>query len=46
MNATLKLGEHYIFDLSNCDQQVLMDSERAQRLFATAVRASGLTVVD
>ena len=40
MNATLKLGEHYIFDLSNCDQQVLMDSERAQRLFATAVRAS------
>ena len=46
MNATLKLGEHYIFDLSNCDQQVLMDSEWAQSLFATAVRASGLTVVD
>ena len=46
MNATLKLGEHYIFDLSNCDQEVLMDSERAYSLFANAVRSSGLTVVD
>ena len=46
MNATLKLGEHYIFDLSNCDQEVLMDSDRAYSLFANAVRSSGLTVVD
>ena len=46
MNATLKLGEHYIFDLSNCDREVLMDSERAYHLFANAVRSSGLTVVD
>ena len=46
MNATLKLGEHYIFDLSNCDREVLMDSERAYSLFANAVRSSGLTVVD
>ena len=46
MNATLKLGEHYIFDLSNCNQEVLMDSERAYSLFANAVRSSGLTVVD
>jgi len=46
VNATLKLGEHYIFDLSNCDQEVLMDSERAYSLFANAVRSSGLTVVD
>ena len=46
MNATLKLGEHYIFDLSNCNQEVLMDSERAYSLFADAVRSSGLTVVD
>lgn len=46
MNAILKLGEHYIFDLSNCDREVLVDSERAYSLFANAVRSSGLTVVD
>jgi S-adenosylmethionine decarboxylase proenzyme len=46
VNATLKLGEHYIFDLSNCDHKILMDSERARSLFAQAVRESGLTVVD
>jgi S-adenosylmethionine decarboxylase proenzyme len=46
VNAILKLGEHYILDLSNCDREVLMDSERAYRLFANAVRSSGLTVVD
>ena len=46
MNATLKLGEHYIFDLSNCNREVLMDSEQAYHLFADAVRSSGLTVVD
>jgi S-adenosylmethionine decarboxylase proenzyme len=46
VNATLKLGEHYIFDLSNCNREVLMDSERAYSLFAKAVRSSGLTVVD
>ena len=46
MNVTLKLGEHYIFDLSNCNHEILMDSERAYSLFAQAVRESGLTVVD
>ena len=46
MNATLKLGEHYIFDLSNCNHEILMDSERAYSLFARAVHESGLTVVD
>ena len=46
MNATLKLGEHFIFDLSNCNHETLMDSERAYSLFAQAVRDSGLTVVD
>ena len=46
MNATLKLGEHYIFDLSNCNHEILMDSEKAYSLFAQAVRESGLTVVD
>jgi len=46
VNATLKLGEHYIFDLSNCNHEILMDSERSYSLFAQAVRDSGLTVVD
>ena len=46
MNATLKLGEHYIFDLSNCNHEILMDGERAYSLFARAVHESGLTVVD
>ena len=46
MNATLKLGEHYIFDLSDCNPEILMDSETSYSLFAQAVRESGLTVVD
>ncbi|KXK11126.1 MAG: putative S-adenosylmethionine decarboxylase proenzyme [Chloroflexi bacterium OLB14] len=46
MNANLKLGEHYIFDLSDCNRDVLMDSEQAYALFSKAVRDSGLTVVD
>ena len=46
MNATLKLGEHFIFDLSDCNTEILMDSELSYSLFAQAVRDSGLTVVD
>ena len=46
MNATLKLGEHYICDLSNCNRKLLMDSEKVYSLFSKAVRESGLTVVD
>lgn len=46
MNSALKLGEHYIFDLSDCTHDILMDSERAYSLFSQAIRESGLTVVD
>ena len=46
MNATLRLGEHFIFDLSNCNHETLMDGELSYSLFAQAVRESGLTVVD
>ena len=46
MNATLKLGEHFIFDLSDCNHEILMDGELAYSLFAQAVHESGLTVVD
>jgi S-adenosylmethionine decarboxylase proenzyme len=46
VNATLKLGEHFIFDLSDCNHEILMDGELSYSLFAQAIRASGLTVVD
>jgi len=46
VNATLKLGEHYICDLSNCNREVLLNPEQAYALFSRAVRESGLTVVD
>jgi S-adenosylmethionine decarboxylase len=46
VNATLKLGEHYICDLSNCNRKLLMDSDKLYQLFSKAVRESGLTVVD
>ena len=46
MNATLKLGEHYICDLSNCNRELLFDPEYAYTIFSQAVRDSGLTVVD
>ncbi len=46
MNATLKLGEHLYFDLSDCNHEILMDREQAYSLFSQAVRESGLTVVD
>jgi S-adenosylmethionine decarboxylase proenzyme len=46
VNATLKLGEHYICDLSNCNRDLLLDPERASALFSRVVKESGLTVVD
>jgi S-adenosylmethionine decarboxylase proenzyme len=46
LNTSLRLGEHYICDFSGCDQELLMDSDRAYALFADAVRKSGLTVLD
>lgn len=46
MNTTLRLGEHYICDLSGCSNEILLDSERSYALFSRAVRESGLTVVD
>lgn len=45
MNGPLKLGEHLICDFSDCDQDLLFDSERASGLFTEAVRDSGLTIV-
>ena len=46
MNTSLQLGEHMICDLSGCDRALLLDSDRAYALFASAVRESGLTVLD
>jgi S-adenosylmethionine decarboxylase len=46
MNTSLQLGEHLICDLSGCNRELLMDSDRAYALFSNAVRESGLTVLD
>jgi S-adenosylmethionine decarboxylase proenzyme len=46
VNNTLRLGEHYICDLSGCSAEIMLDSERAYALFSRAVRESGLTVID
>ncbi len=46
MYDTLKLGEHYICDLSDCDPKLLMNAEELYALFSRAVRESGLTVVE
>lgn len=46
MKTSLHLGEHIIFDLSGCNREILFDSERCYSLFASAVRDSGLTVID
>ena len=45
MDGNIKLGEHYICDLSDCDRELLLDPERSRTLFTTAVRDSGLTIV-
>lgn len=45
MEGPLKLGEHYICDLSDCDRDLLLDSDRSRDLFTEAVRDSGLTIV-
>ena len=45
MDETLKLGDHYICDLSNCNRKILMNSEELYSIFSSAVRNSGLTVV-
>lgn len=46
MDTSLQLGEHMICDLSGCNREILFDSERSYALFASAVRESGLTVLD
>lgn len=45
LDGQLRLGEHYICDLSNCNRELLFDSERSRDLFFQAVRDSGLTIV-
>lgn len=45
MEERLKLGEHFVCDLSDCDPALLLQSERARELFTQAIRESGLTIV-
>jgi len=45
VDGYIKLGEHFICDLSDCNREFLLDGERARALFTQAVRDSGLTIV-
>jgi S-adenosylmethionine decarboxylase proenzyme len=45
VNTPLKLGEHYLLELSLCDQTLLYDASRAIAAFCHAIHASGLTVL-
>jgi S-adenosylmethionine decarboxylase len=45
LDGHLKLGEHFICDLSDCNRALLLDGDRARELFTQAVRDSGLTIV-
>lgn len=45
MNDFLKLGEHFICELSGCDQILLLDNQRLQKLFTQLVRESQLSII-
>lgn len=45
MDGQIRLGEHFICDLSDCDRALLLNPERSRDLFTEAVRDSGLTIV-
>jgi S-adenosylmethionine decarboxylase len=45
LDKQMQLGEHLIVDLSGCDQELLLNSERSRDLFFNSVRGAGLTVV-
>lgn len=45
MEGRLKLGDHFICDLSDCDRNLLLDSDRSRELFTRAIREGGLTIV-
>jgi S-adenosylmethionine decarboxylase len=45
LNGQIKLGDHFICDFSDCDQELLLNGDHARMLFTQAVRDSGLTIV-
>jgi S-adenosylmethionine decarboxylase len=45
LDKQMQLGEHLIVDLSGCNQELLLNSERSRDLFFNAVRGAGLTIV-
>jgi S-adenosylmethionine decarboxylase len=45
VNTHLRLGEHYLCELSACDQTLMYASEHAIATFFRAIRESGLTVL-
>jgi S-adenosylmethionine decarboxylase proenzyme len=45
LDGTIKLGEHFICDLSDCNRDLLLDGDHSRDLFTQAVREAGLTIV-
>ncbi|HNT53404.1 MAG TPA: adenosylmethionine decarboxylase [Anaerolineaceae bacterium] len=45
MSNFLKLGEHFICELVDCDQTILLDNPRVRTLFVQAARETGLSIV-
>jgi S-adenosylmethionine decarboxylase proenzyme len=45
LDGHLKLGEHFICDLSDCNRALLLDGDHSRELFTQAVREAGLTIV-
>jgi len=41
----LKLGEHFICELVDCNQTILLDNPRVRTLFVQAARQTGLSIV-
>lgn len=45
LNDSLQLGEHIIIDLSDCDPDLLLNSEGSRDFFFKSVKDAGLTII-
>jgi S-adenosylmethionine decarboxylase proenzyme len=45
LNKFVKLGEHFICELSGCNQTLLQDNEQIRVLFTQLIKDGGLSVV-
>lgn len=45
MSEFLKLGEHFICELLNCNQEILFDNKTIKSLFLQVIQEGGLSIV-